>query len=251
MGGFHMHTRVGLDTEYMGPEFLDIVKACVEKAEEKGMKACLYDEDRWPSGYAGGKVTKNPEYRSRYLVVTPFRKGTREVPEGKYDSCAPTFSNGTGNFLEAFRIWLDENGCLKSYELCGKDTKAEQGETIWYVYYEIAGNSPWFNNQAYVDSLNPKAIQEFLRLTHEVYFQTVGEKFGEVIPSIFTDEPQFSKMECMHTIKEAEEIGIPFTESLESRFLEICQTSLLKRLPELFWLKKEQRRSPKFGAVSK
>ena len=75
MGGFHMHTRVGLDTEYMGPEFLDIVKACVEKAEEKGMKACLYDEDRWPSGYAGGKVTKNPEYRSRYLVVTPFRKG--------------------------------------------------------------------------------------------------------------------------------------------------------------------------------
>lgn len=235
MGGFHMHTRVGLDTEYMGPEFLDIVKACVEKAEEKGMKACLYDEDRWPSGYAGGKVTKNPEYRSRYLVVTPFRKGTREVPEGKYDSCAPTFSNGTGNFLEAFRIWLDENGCLKSYELCGEDTKAEQGETIWYVYYEIAENSPWFNNQAYVDSLNPKAIQEFLRLTHEVYFQTVGEKFGEVIPSIFTDEPQFAHKQFLGFPEGKQDVLLPFTDDFEETYQKTYGESLLDHVPELLW----------------
>ena len=46
MGGFHMHTRVGLDIEYMGEEFMDIVKGCVERAKEKGMSALLYDEDR-------------------------------------------------------------------------------------------------------------------------------------------------------------------------------------------------------------
>ena len=46
MGGFHMHTRVGLDIPYMGDEFMGIVKGCVEKAREKGMYAYLYDEDR-------------------------------------------------------------------------------------------------------------------------------------------------------------------------------------------------------------
>jgi hypothetical protein len=42
MGGFHMHVRTGLDTDYLGSEFMDIVRSCVEYAESKGMLACLY-----------------------------------------------------------------------------------------------------------------------------------------------------------------------------------------------------------------
>jgi hypothetical protein len=41
MGGFHMHSRSGLDTEYMGKEYMDLVRACVEYAESKGLLACL------------------------------------------------------------------------------------------------------------------------------------------------------------------------------------------------------------------
>ena len=41
MGGFHMHVRTGLDTEYMGDEFMSIVRSCVEYAEKKEMLACL------------------------------------------------------------------------------------------------------------------------------------------------------------------------------------------------------------------
>lgn len=41
MGGFHMHVRTGLDTEYLGSEFMDIVLSCVEYAESKNMMACL------------------------------------------------------------------------------------------------------------------------------------------------------------------------------------------------------------------
>ena len=33
MGGFHMHSRTGLDTPYLGEEFMDCVRACVEKAK--------------------------------------------------------------------------------------------------------------------------------------------------------------------------------------------------------------------------
>jgi hypothetical protein len=41
MGGFHMHVRTGLDTEYLGQEFMEAVRACVEYAQSKRMLACL------------------------------------------------------------------------------------------------------------------------------------------------------------------------------------------------------------------
>ena len=59
IGGFHMHCRTGLDTPYLGDEYKACVRACVDKAKKDGMYAYLYDEDRWPSGAAGGKVTKD------------------------------------------------------------------------------------------------------------------------------------------------------------------------------------------------
>ena len=53
-GGFHMHSRTGLATEYLSDEFMEMVKACCDKAEQEHMLAWLYDEDRWSSGPAGG-----------------------------------------------------------------------------------------------------------------------------------------------------------------------------------------------------
>lgn len=80
-GGFHMHVRTGLDTEYMGTEFMGMIRACVEYAEGKQMLACLYDDDRWPSGSAGGKVIeKYPEHKGKHLLFTHHAYGT--VPLG-------------------------------------------------------------------------------------------------------------------------------------------------------------------------
>ena len=69
-GGFHMHVRAGLQTPYLSDEFMDFIKFCQQKAEKEDMLAYLYDEDRWPSGYAGGFVTKNPKYREKCLRFT-------------------------------------------------------------------------------------------------------------------------------------------------------------------------------------
>ena len=48
MGGFFMHSRVGLKTPYLGSEWFDCVRACIDEAAKIGVKAWLYDEDRWP-----------------------------------------------------------------------------------------------------------------------------------------------------------------------------------------------------------
>ena len=57
-GGFHMHPRVGMATKYLSDDFMDLIRACVEKAKDEKMLAYLYDEDKWPSGFAGGFVTE-------------------------------------------------------------------------------------------------------------------------------------------------------------------------------------------------
>lgn len=44
-GGFFMHARGGLQTEYMGKEWFDNVEVAIEKAEELGMDAWAYDEN--------------------------------------------------------------------------------------------------------------------------------------------------------------------------------------------------------------
>jgi len=46
MGGFFMHSRDGLETVYMGPEWLKCIRETVRVAKEEGMGAWLYDEDR-------------------------------------------------------------------------------------------------------------------------------------------------------------------------------------------------------------
>ena len=69
-GGFHMHSRTGMATPYLSKEFMELVKFCTDKAEAKGMLSWLYDEDRWPSGAAGGLVTKDRKYSNRALLFT-------------------------------------------------------------------------------------------------------------------------------------------------------------------------------------
>ena len=69
MGGFHMHTRVGMSTTYLSDEYMALANTCNEKAKKEDMLCWLYDEDKWPSGFAGGYVTKNEEYRNTVAAI--------------------------------------------------------------------------------------------------------------------------------------------------------------------------------------
>src|SRR5690554_4038087 len=66
IGGFYMHPRGGLMDEYLGEDFMKAISVAVKEAESLGMKAWLYDEDRFPSGSAGGMVVQdNPVYGAK------------------------------------------------------------------------------------------------------------------------------------------------------------------------------------------
>ena len=116
LGGFTMHCRTGLDTPYMSQEFLEMIRACVNRARELDMKAYLYDEDRWPSGFGGGEVTKEDRYRARCLVFTPVRAEDRDSAEDNATSASWARGRATkeGKLLGSYSVVL-ENGHLKEY----------------------------------------------------------------------------------------------------------------------------------------
>ena len=69
MGGFFMHARGGLQTEYLSKEWFDNVLASLTEGENcGGMLAWGYDENGWPSGSGNGAVTElGEEYQQKYL----------------------------------------------------------------------------------------------------------------------------------------------------------------------------------------
>ena len=69
MKGFFMHARGGLETEYMGEDWFRCVAECADEAEKLGMEAWLYDENGWPSGFAGGALLQDPDNYAKYLTM--------------------------------------------------------------------------------------------------------------------------------------------------------------------------------------
>jgi len=233
-GGFHMHVRTGMATEYLSEEHMGIVGACVEKARKEKMLAWLYDEDRWPSGAAGGLLTKDPKYRIRYLLLTRRPYGMpAEDASGRRIWNAPGRSEN-GELVACFDVTLDKNGDLESYKTIGEKDNAAGFKL--YAYIETALPNPWFNNQTYANTLDPATIREFIRITYRTYERNFKKDFGGIIPAIFTDEPQFTIKGTLNFAQENKDVSLPWTFDIEETYkIAYNGESLIGGIPELLW----------------
>lgn len=235
-GGAHMHVRTGMATPYLSDEHMELIKACVDKAKKEDMLAWLYDEDRWPSGPAGGIVTKDRQYRARYLLFTPHPYGSEEA------ELKPTRNSGTvqpgrtecGRLLACYDVELDENGYLVSSRMVDENEEAKHNK--WYAYLEEMGEISWWNGQTYVNSLDKKAIDRFIEVTYETYNRTIAEEFDKAVPAIFTDEPQFPGKTTLKYATEKKDVTIAWTDDLPETFSAAYEgEDLLAGVPELIW----------------
>ena len=227
-GGFHMHVRTGLKNKYLSDEYMQLVKDCTDKAKKEKMLAWLYDEDRWPSGSAGGYVTKEKKYRAKYMIFTPFKIGevkpSAEVSAGR---------NNNGDLLACYDVVLDGDGYLKSYRRIEESDDATG--TKWYAFMEILDESDWFNGQAYADTLSKEAVDRFVDITHERYKDCVGDEFDGTIPAIFTDEPQFTHKSVLNNSFDKMDMIMPWTDKVPELYKSAYGADIYETLPELFW----------------
>ncbi len=236
MGGFHMHTRVGMSTTYLSDEYMELIRNCTEKAKNDNMLAWLYDEDKWPSGFAGGYVTKNPKFRKRHLLFTtvPMGEGGSKIEDDDASGKASRADNG--ELIARYDVKLSADGYLEAYRRLADGETAEND--LWYAYLEIDTDNPWFNFEAYVDTLSKDAIDEFINITHERYKEVVGEHFGKVVPAIFTDEPQVTHKTRLEYSTDKKDVILPFTDDMEQTYFAAYGESLIDKFPEIIWDKK-------------
>lgn len=222
LGGFFMHSRVGLDTAYLSEEWFECVGACVDEAGKLGMKAWLYDEDRWPSGAAGGLVTRNPKYRMRSLQAVVL------------DSAAGF--KWTADTLAAYVARLDGAVAREVRPLTrGKrPPPLAEGEKIVAFAVKVSPCSDWYNGYTYLDTLNHEAVKQFIKVTHEAYRKRFGREFGKTIPGIFSDEPNHGDKLHRDGIPGSQG-GLPWTGKLLATFRKRYGYDLMPHLMELVY----------------
>ena len=161
-GGYFMHARGGLETEYLSEEWFDCIRSCIREGEALGLESWAYDENGWPSGFAGGKLLAEESNHDQYL--------TCEI--GSYDESALASYHVTENQL--IRIW----------------NAPAEGEECLNLY---AHPSP-----STADILNPAVVDQFLQETHEQYQHQLHQDFAG-LKGFFTDEPQYYRWDTPYT----------------------------------------------------
>ena len=200
LGGYFMHSRAGLITEYLGDEWFDLINEVADAAEATGMEAWLYDEDRWPSGSAGGKVTVDPQYRMKSLYAFDavpekftWREDLYALYVGKMKDIdlwhsreIPLAEAATAEAAEAAIAQAIE--AAKAEEAASGVTAPGEWRVIWFAIVPDAPSSN-YNGTTYIDTMSLKATNKFIEMTHEEYKKHCGDRLGRSIKGIFTDEP--------------------------------------------------------------
>lgn len=221
LGGFVIHVRHGLMDEYMGKDFFDRVFNSIEEAKKHELLVWLYDEDRWPSGCAGGMVTKNRKYAQKYLTIT--KNKITSFPRNE------AIRDGKPYLLAAYDVTLTPDGFLENCRV------TDEENANLFAYVETAEGKPRYNGQAYVDTMNDEAIAEFIRSTYDVYFEKCGKDFGNTIEAIFTDEPQVARFEplAFTDIERFTVAHFSWSDDFPSTYEKAFGESIIDRLPEL------------------
>jgi hypothetical protein len=170
-----VHPRPGLVTEYLSDEWFELYKYAVDKGKEMGMKVWIYDENSYPSGFAGGHVPDQmPESYNQGQGLKMTKTDMLPDTANKYYLCLK-----------------EENGAFINIT---SSIEAEKGKTGKYLLFSktYLGKSDWYGGFSYVDLLYPGVTQKFLEVTMSGYEKYLGSEFGLTVPGIFTDEPQIS-----------------------------------------------------------
>ncbi len=206
-GGVFVHPRPGLITPYLSETWFDRFKFTVETAKKLGMLVWIYDENSYPSGFAGGHVPAEmpASYNQGQGLVM---KKTDQFPENAGDyylilnESAEGFRDITGSFA-------------------GEDPNAGPFYLFEKTYY---GKSGWYGGYSYVDLLMKGVAETFIDVTMTGYDTVSGTEFGHTVPGVFSDEPHISPPG-----------GIRWTPDLFEAFEDRWGYDLVLHLPSL-WL---------------
>ncbi len=204
-----VHPRPGLVTEYLSPEWLDLFRYAVSVGKQNGMKVWIYDENSYPSGFAGGHVpAAMPESRGRMISM----RSTDMCPAQFDKPLVALFTKDAAGYRD---VTADTNSL-----------KGKNGNFLLFQLVESQPN-PWYAGYYYVDVMQKEVTEKFLDITLNAYKNVFGDEFGKTVPGSFQDE-------C-NLITVYEPSVMPFTPALFASFQTKWGYDLREKLPLIFF----------------
>ena len=179
--GFVLHPRIGVpeSVPYLSEAYFKAVRFIVKTAAQLHMKVVLYDEGMYPSGSAHGMVVEaNPEFASKGIKLAAEEELAGENAR--------------------YREMLRGKDTEKNRVFGGPETVTRFADGKYLLYTFTGGNIRGIHfgeddgeagAPASADILNPDAVDLFIHLTHDRYYEELKEYFGSTVIAFFTDEP--------------------------------------------------------------
>jgi len=176
-GGVIIHARPGLITEYLSKDWFALFDYAVQQGKKLGLNIWIYDENSYPTGFAGGLVGEQmPEAYNQGQML--YMDEVVQLPS----DVSPFFmclKEQDGTYNDVTNHLSDEKGKSGQYQLFRKVNyqKSNRGS--------VAGPI----GVSYVDLMAKGVTDKFIDITYKGYEKVVGNEFGKTIKGVFSDEP--------------------------------------------------------------
>lgn len=199
-----------MSSPYLSEGWFERVKAAVHLAKERDMRMYLIDEGKYPSGFAGGKISAEaPELGMKVLMpvdtVIMLKGGetiSMHLPEQVISAAAYNKAGGATQLLKI------DSGKL-NWSAPDGEWQIILAEHVYSTSPTRAVNNPKRGkdrSNSLIDYLDADATRKFMEFTHEEYKKYVGEEFGNTVLGFRGDEPDYSTR------------GIPWTPTIFAAF---------------------------------
>ena len=167
-----------LPYEYLSEQWFEGIRTGVMEAKARGLKVWLIDEGKYPSGFAGGKFTREkPEMRMKAVVAVD----TIHVARGSVlrdqaaspralSAVAVSRSGAPNRTVEVKDGKFSFSAGLDDWDIVFAGTDYRTGQTR-------AVNNPTGGKDttnSICDYLSPEAVRQFIDWTHEQYKKYLG-----------------------------------------------------------------------------
>jgi hypothetical protein len=184
-----------MPAEYLSDGWFKLVKIAVEEAKKREMHIWIIDEGKYPSGFAGGKFSKErPDLRMQGLViyerinVSGGQTISEKVTAPVVSAVAVNLSDSTSKIVGVQSGEINWTAPQGNWQVLLVQPQFKTAVTR-------AANNPTQGKDttnSLCDYLNPVAVKQFIDFTHEQYKKYVGDEFGKTILGFRGDEPEYA-----------------------------------------------------------
>lgn len=190
-GGAFVHPRPGLTNAYLSEEWFSLWKTALEEAKRAGIKLYIYDENTYPTGYAGGQIMSRHPDCAAQSVKTRIFASLEELRQFQEDPVRPEEERKMLRLYKARRQGERISILEDVTEYFGEEP-LENVEILIGISLQQPYASAWFGGFPNTDILRPEVTKALLESTYEEYSRRFQQDFGSTIPAVFSDEPGIS-----------------------------------------------------------